>query len=69
LPLSSFRGAHPAFGEDILDWLEPARSVSRRDLPGGTGPSAVATQLNAAHQTLKPFVEAARGNELFLRAV
>ncbi|MFN2637933.1 MAG: argininosuccinate lyase, partial [Gemmatimonadaceae bacterium] len=26
LPLSSFRGAHPAFGEDILDWLEPARS-------------------------------------------
>jgi argininosuccinate lyase len=69
LPLSSFKAAHTAFGDDVLDWLEPARSVSRRNLPGGTGPAAVAAQLTAAHQTLRPVVETARGNELVLRAI
>ena len=69
LPLASFKKAHPLFGDDALDWLEPARSVARRDLPGGTGPSSVAAQLRSAREALRPVAETARGNELVLRAV
>jgi len=69
LPLSSFKKAHPLFGDDVLDWLEPVRSVARRDVPGGTGPTAVAAQIRAAKEALWPVNEIARGNELVLRAV
>ena len=69
LPKASFSAAHPLFGDDVLDWLEPARSVARRDVPGGTGPTAVAAQLRAAREALWPVTDAARGNELVLRAV
>src|SRR5205807_924928 len=69
LPLSSFKRAHDLFGDDVLDWLEPARSVSRRDVPGGTGPNAVSAQLRSAREALRPVAETARGNELVLRAV
>lgn len=69
LPLSSFKAAHTLFGDDVLDWLEPARSVARRDVPGGTGPTAVGAQLRAARESLWPLADAARGNELVLRAV
>jgi argininosuccinate lyase len=69
LPRKSFTAAHPLFGEDVLDWLEPARSVARRDVPGGTGPAAVSAQLRSARETLWPVADAARGNELVLRAI
>jgi argininosuccinate lyase len=69
LPLASFKAAHPLFGDDALDWLEPSRSVARRDVPGGTGPSAVKAQLRSAREALWPVGEAARGNELVLRAI
>ncbi|HEV7387486.1 MAG TPA: argininosuccinate lyase [Gemmatimonadaceae bacterium] len=69
LPLPSFKKAHSLFGDDVLDWLEPGRSVARRDVPGGTGPAAVTAQLQAARQALWPATEMARGNELVLRAV
>ena len=69
LPLSQFKKAHQLFGDDVLDWLEPARSVARRDVPGGTGPTAVAAQIRAAKEALWPVNEIARGNELVLRAV
>ena len=69
LPLASFKAAHPLFGDDALDWLEPSRSVARRDLPGGTGASAVKAQLRSAREALWPVGEAARGNELVLRAI
>jgi argininosuccinate lyase len=69
LPLASFKSAHSLFEDDVLDWLEPSRSVERRDLPGGTGPSAVAAQIRAAREALRPTAEIARGNELVLRAV
>src|ERR1051325_2105553 len=45
LPLTSFKAAHRLFGDDALDWLEPKMSVARREVPGGTGPAAVAAQL------------------------
>jgi argininosuccinate lyase len=69
LPLSSFKAAHGLFGDDALDALEPARSVARRDVPGGTGPSAVAAQLWSAREALRPATDTPRGNELILRAV
>jgi argininosuccinate lyase len=69
LPLASFKSAHALFGDDVLDWLEPARSVARRDVPGGTGPAAVSIQLRSAREALRPVTEAARGNELVLRAI
>jgi argininosuccinate lyase len=69
LPLSSFRSAHSLFADDALDWLEPTRSVARRDVPGGTGPTAVSAQLRSAREALSPAKETARGNELVLRAV
>jgi argininosuccinate lyase len=69
LPISSFKAAHSAFGDDVLDWLEPARSVARREVPGGTGPGAVAVQLRAAREALWPVTDVARGNELVLRAI
>ena len=69
LPIASFRAAHSLFGDDVLDWLEPARSVARRDVPGGTGPEAVRAQLRSAREALWPVAEVARGNELILRAV
>ncbi len=68
LPRASFKAAHSLFGDDVLNWLEPARSVARRDVPGGTGPTAVAAQLCSAREALWPMAEAARGNELVLRA-
>src|SRR5437868_617000 len=69
LPLSSFKKAHSLFDDDVLDWLDPARSVARRDVPGGTGPGAVSAQLRSAREALWPVTEIARGNELVLRAV
>ena len=69
LPISSFKAAHRLFGDDVLDWLEPTISVARREVPGGTGPSAVAAQIQAARDALRPETEIARGNELILRAI
>src|SRR5256714_1282146 len=69
LTVSSFKAAHRLFGDDVLDWLEPTISVARREVPGGTGPAAVAAQIQAARDALRPESEIARGNELILRAV
>ena len=69
LPLASFKAAHSSFGDDVLNWLEPTRSVARREVPGGTGPGAVRAQLQAAREALWPVAEVARGNELVLRAI
>jgi argininosuccinate lyase len=69
LPRSAFPAAHPLFGDDVLDWLEPAHSVARRDVPGGTGPTAVSAQLRSAREALRPVTDTPRGNELVLRAV
>jgi argininosuccinate lyase len=69
LPMSSFKSAHPSFGDDVLDWLEPTKSVARREVPGGTGPVAVRAQLGAARESLRPSSEVSRGNELILRAI
>jgi argininosuccinate lyase len=52
LPASSFAKAHPLFDEGAREWLGAANSLARRELPGGTGPGAVASQLAAARAVL-----------------
>ena len=52
LPLQSFAAAHATFGADVLNALEPERSLARRNLPGGTGPEALREQLRAATAAL-----------------
>ena len=53
LPLASFSSAHPVFGSDVLEALKPERSIDRRNLAGGTGPSAVKDQRAAAIAALR----------------
>jgi argininosuccinate lyase len=69
LAISSYLAASPLFKADVYEWLEPANSISRRDIPGGTGPDAVHRQLEAARDAIKPARETPRGNELNLRAI
>jgi len=47
-----FRRFSELFDEDVLDWLGPEVSVSRRILEGGTGREAVERQLEQARQAL-----------------
>jgi argininosuccinate lyase len=68
LPFASFAAAHPLFDLDVFESLSPGASVSRRDVEGGTGPSAVLAQLEAARGSLKTGYDGARGNELELWA-
>jgi argininosuccinate lyase len=53
LPLSSFTAANATFGTDVLDALQPERSIARRNLAGGTGADAVRQQLGAAKAALE----------------
>jgi argininosuccinate lyase len=57
------------FGADVYDWLAPARSVSARNLSGGTGPDAVRAQLEAARESLAASSNSPRGNALNLHTV
>ena len=69
LPHETFSAAHPKFGDDVMEWLDPVQSVARRGVPGGTGPDAVRVQLDAAIAAIRPSRETPRGNELNLRAI
>ena len=53
LPESAFTSAHPFFGADARDMLSPDASVALREIEGGTGPSAVHTQLVRAREILR----------------
>ena len=44
----SFVSANRLFGADAIESLDPAQSVRRREVPGGTGPDAVRSQIDAA---------------------
>ena len=50
--LAELRKFHPAFRKDVLPMLQDARGITRRELPGGTGPRAVARALREAQQRL-----------------
>jgi argininosuccinate lyase len=69
LSRESFSAAHPLFGDDAMEWLDPAKSVARRSVPGGTGPEAVRAQIVAAELAIRPVRDTPRGNELSLRPI
>src|SRR5215217_6470263 len=69
LPRESFSSAHSLFGDDVMEWLDPAQSVARRSVPGGTGPEAVRAQIALAEAAIRPLRDTPRGNELNLQIV
>jgi len=52
LPVETFKAAHAMFGDDVLLELTAERSISHREVAGGTGADAVAAQLNEAKSSL-----------------
>lgn len=47
LDLEGYRGFHPAFSEDVHEWIDPERATERRDLPGGPARRRVLAALDA----------------------
>jgi argininosuccinate lyase len=45
LTIEEMRAVHPAFGPDVMPWLDPARAVDRRDLAGGPARSRVLAEI------------------------
>jgi len=45
LDLDTLRAAHPAFGPDVAEWLDPARAVDRRDVVGGPARDRVLAEI------------------------
>jgi argininosuccinate lyase len=66
LPIDRIRTAHALFGDDALLALSAEGSIAMREVDGGTGPLAVARQLEQARTSLRPS-DPARGNELDIR--
>jgi len=46
------RAAHPAFGPDLAEWLDPVRAVDRRDLPGGPARSRILVEIERIERAL-----------------
>jgi argininosuccinate lyase len=46
LPLADLKAAHPKFEADVASWLDPARAVDRRDLPGGPASTRVLAEID-----------------------
>ncbi len=53
LPVTQVRAAHPLFGEDVMDALGVEASLAARNVEGGTGPEAVARQVEQARAILQ----------------
>jgi argininosuccinate lyase len=53
LPFETFRGIHPAFGEEVLDTFDFARSAAARATAGATAPAAVRAQIEQARAALR----------------
>ena len=65
MPLASLgeeraKRVHPAFTTETLAALDPARAVAAKESAGGTGPRAVAVQLQAARARAAAFADHAR---------
>ena len=46
LPLGELRAAHAAFGDDVAEWLDPARAIDRRDHVGGPARARVLAEID-----------------------
>jgi argininosuccinate lyase len=65
LPPSAFTTAHALFTDDVYEALGARASIAHREVVGGTGPEAVAEQLEAARRALVPVAEVqGRANDL-----
>src|SRR5690348_10046972 len=64
LPFASFAAAHPLFERDVFESLSAVASVARRDVVGGTGPTAVRAQIENARTSLGAGREHGRGNDV-----
>ncbi|MCB9729333.1 MAG: argininosuccinate lyase [Deltaproteobacteria bacterium] len=53
LDIEALRSLHTAFGDDALSVLDPARSLARRDLPGGPAPGRVRESIERASAALE----------------
>lgn len=53
LPVETYRDAHPAFEEDVLQAVRLEASVESKAIPGGTARGAVIDQLRALRDTLR----------------
>ncbi len=54
LSMDEMKGFSERIEEDVYDWLDPARCVARRNVPGGTGPDMVALEIKKAKEEIKP---------------
>jgi argininosuccinate lyase len=52
LSLDELCAAHPAFGPDLAEWLDPARAVDRRDLVGGPARARVVAEIDRIEREL-----------------
>ena len=53
LSLGQFQAIAPAFEQDVTKVFQPERSIARRNVSGGTAPSAVRAQIRQARSILK----------------
>ncbi|MBW1999669.1 MAG: argininosuccinate lyase [Deltaproteobacteria bacterium] len=54
LGLEEMKAFTPHVQDDVVDWLDPVKSVERRNLIGGTGPNAVRESLKKAKEEIGP---------------
>lgn len=52
LSLDEMKGFSERIEQDVYEWLDPARCVARRNLPGGTGPDMVALEIEKAKEEI-----------------
>jgi argininosuccinate lyase len=57
LGLGAYQAIHPAFGQDVVEVFDFARSVEARAVDGGTAPAAVQAQIIAAKERVSPEVK------------
>jgi argininosuccinate lyase len=53
LPLVDMKRFAKQIEKDVFEWLDPRRSLSRRNMPGGTGPDVVKQSIDRAKKELK----------------
>lgn len=53
LTLKELKGFAGQITKDVYDWLDPAITIKRRDLPGGTGPEMVKKSLKKAKEEIE----------------
>lgn len=52
LSISELKGFCPLIEEDVYEWLDPLKSVNKKEIPGGTGPGYVKKSIEEAKKEL-----------------